>query len=274
MARYGWLLLWLCVTTGAVAAQSAGEDVAGSASETANDVPAANPGRPTVSTPATITPAGYFQFETGVMGAWTSPEFSSQFNVNEVINFSVSRWLELVAAAVPYEHAVSDGQTFNGTGGFGLGAQAVVHHGEGANPTVAVAYLGTVVDGNTPNLDIGSFRHAAVLLISADLKGFHVDNNYVFDMDEQAGVRRAEYGQTLSVSHALGRGFGLSGEIWHFTQPFLNSNCVGTLWAVNYNAKKNLVFDAGFNRGLTSTSTRWEVFAGFTYLLPRKVTLW
>jgi len=227
MARYGWLLLWLCVTTGAVAAQSAGEDVAGSASETANDVPAANPGRPTVSTPATITPAGYFQFETGVMAAWTSPEFSSQFNVNEVIKFSVSRWLELVAAAVPYEHAVSDGQTFNGTGGFGLGAQAVVHHGEGANPTVAVAYLGTVVDGNTPNLDIGSFRHAAVLLISADLKGFHVD-----------------------------------------------SNCVGTLWAVNYNAKKNLVFDAGFNRGLTSTSTRWEVFAGFTYLLPRKVTLW
>jgi hypothetical protein len=68
----------------------------------ATDEPIANPGRPTVSTPATITPVGYFQFETGVMGAWDSPEFSSQFNVNEVIKFSVSRWLELIAASAPY----------------------------------------------------------------------------------------------------------------------------------------------------------------------------
>ena len=35
----------------------------------------ANPGRPTVSTPATLTPVGYLQFETGVLGASHSPEF-------------------------------------------------------------------------------------------------------------------------------------------------------------------------------------------------------
>jgi hypothetical protein len=29
----------------------------------------ANPGRPTVSTPATLTPPGYLQFETGSLGA-------------------------------------------------------------------------------------------------------------------------------------------------------------------------------------------------------------
>ena len=148
-----------------------------------------------------------------------------------------------------------------------------MHHGEGANPTIALGYLGTVVDGNTPDLDIGSFRDAAVLLISGDVRGFHFDNNYLFDLVEQDGVRRGEFGQTLSVSHPLGKGFGLSGEIWHFTQPFLNSNCIGNLWAVNYNAKKNLVFDAGFNHGFTSTSTKWEAFAGFTYVLPKRVKL-
>jgi len=42
---------------------------------------------------------------------------------------------------------------------------------------------------------------------------------------------------------------------------------------VNYNAKKNLVFDAAFNRGLTGTSTRWELLTGFTYLLPHKIRL-
>jgi hypothetical protein len=31
--------------------------------------------------------------------------------------------------------------------------------------------------------------------------------------------------------------------------------------------------DGGFNRGLTSTSTEWEAFVGFTYLLPYKIRL-
>ena len=144
----------------------------GPSTSVAAEEPVANPGRPTVATPATLTPVGYFQFESGVMGAWNSLEFSSQFNFNEVIKFSVSRWVELVAASAPYVHAASDGQTLNGTGGFGPGAQVVLHHGEGANPTVALGYLGAVVNGNTPDLDIGSFRNSALLLMSNDVKGF------------------------------------------------------------------------------------------------------
>jgi hypothetical protein len=45
----------------------------------------------------------------------------------------------------------------------------------------------------------------------------------------------------------------------------------GNLWALSYNATKDLVFDAGFDRGLTNTSTQWEVFAGFTYLVPHRM---
>jgi len=54
-----------------------------------SDAPIANPGRPTVSTPATLTPVGYVQFETGVLSAWRSPDFSSQTSMNEVVKFSV-----------------------------------------------------------------------------------------------------------------------------------------------------------------------------------------
>jgi hypothetical protein len=54
------------------------------------DEPEANPGRPTVSTLATLTPVGYLQFETGVLGANHSPEFSSRYDFNEVIKLSVS----------------------------------------------------------------------------------------------------------------------------------------------------------------------------------------
>ena len=41
-------------------------------------VPQANPGRPTVSTPATLTPVGYLQFETGILGAINSTEFETR----------------------------------------------------------------------------------------------------------------------------------------------------------------------------------------------------
>ena len=48
-------------------------------------------------------------------------------------------------------------------------------------------------------------------------------------------------------------------------------NAVGNLWEVSYSVRRNLVVDAGFNRGLTSSSTQWEGFAGFTYLLPHRL---
>ena len=84
-------------------------------------------------------------------------------------------------------------------------------------------------------------------------------------------MRRCQFGQPLTISHPFLHRFTLSAEIWHFTQPFLKSNAVGNLWAVSYSARKTLVLDAGFNRGLTGTSTKWEAFVGFTYLLPHRL---
>lgn len=233
--------------------------------------PAANPGRPTVATPATLTPVGYLQFETGFLAATNSPEFSHQSSLNEVMKFSVSRRIELLAVNGPFAYSRVEGQSENGTGGLSLGVQGVLYHGEGPRPTVAVSYLRLVYGGDTPDLDIGSARNSAVLLVSADVKGFHYDFNYFLNEAVDAPVHRAQFGETLSVSHPITKKFGLSGEIWHFTQPFLRGHTVGNLWALNYNPRKNLVFDIGFNRGFTRTSTRWEGFIGFTYLLPHKL---
>jgi hypothetical protein len=236
------------------------------------EIPEANPGRPTVSTPATLTPVGYLQFETGALAAWHSSEFSRQTSFTEVIKFSVLPRVQFLAAANPFAH--SDTQPNNGTGDTLLGIQGVVHNGEGLVPTFALSYFGLVRSGNAPNLDIGSTNNSATVLISADVKKFHYDTNYLFNeaVGDQ-GIRRIQFGQTLSVSHPLGGKFGACGEIWHFTQPFVRGEAVGNLWAVNYNAKRNLVLDAALDRGLTSTSTRWEFLAGFTYLLPRRIDL-
>jgi len=230
--------------------------------------PEANPGRPTVSTPATLTPVGYLQFETGLSAANHSPEFSSRFAPGEVLKFSVHPRLEFLASSEPVVHFRAAGQTANRVAEVFLGAQAVISPGEGAKPTIAVSYFHRVYDGGAPEFDFGSPANSALLLASADVKGFHYDANAMFNELTEGTVRRAQFGQSLTISHPLPHKFTLSGEIWHFTQPFLRGNAIGNLWAVSYAVRKTLVLDAGYNRGLTSSSTRWEAFLGFTYLLP------
>ena len=237
----------------------------------APNAPTANPGRPTISTPATLPPAGYFQFESGFLAAWHSPEFTSQSSFDEVIKFSPLSRVELLASFEPVarSHVASERQTV--AGDISLGLQGIVYPGEGARPTIALSYFHRVYSGPALNLDIGSASNSLLLLASADIKGFHYDTNYIFNETTNGAVRRAQFGQTLSISHALPWKLGLSGEIWHFTQPFLSGHAVGNLWALNYNLRPNLVLDGGFDRGLTNTSTRWEAFAGFTYLLPKRI---
>jgi hypothetical protein len=242
-----------------------------SAQSPAGQEPEANPGRPTVSTPATLTPVGYLQFETGLSAANHSPEFSSRFAPNEVLKFSVHPRLEFLASSEPVVHYRAAGQTANGVAEVFLGAQAVLRPGEGAKPTLAVSYFHRMYDGGAPEFDIGSSANSVMLLASADVKGFHYDANAMFNELTDGPARRAQFGQSLTISHSLTHKFTLSGEIWHFTQPFLRGNAVGNLWAVSYAPRKTLVLDVGFNRGLTDTSTRWEAFVGFTYLLPRRL---
>ncbi len=236
-----------------------------------DDEPQANPGRPTVSTPATLTPVGYLQFETGVLGASDSPELSTQVGFGEVIKLTVTPRLELLAAAQPVAYSTSHGMGSNNAGDASFGAQAVIFPGEGATPTVAVSYFHRAYDGDAPDLDVGSPVNSGLLLVSADVKGFHYDANAMLNELIEGPVRRAQFGQSLSISHPIVGKFSLTGELWHFTQPFLRGNAVGNLWAVGYTARRTLVLDAGFDHGFTSTSTQWEAFAGFTYLLPHRL---
>lgn len=237
----------------------------------AQEVPAANPGRPTVATPATLTPVGYLQFETGGIYAASSAEFSSQSAINLVAKLAVASRLQLFALTQPVAVSNDPNGGETQTGDVFAGMQAVVVPGEGAHPTVSLSYIGRTYEGPSPNTDIGTFRHCAMLLVSDDLGGFHFDiNGMVTEQTDDARLRRAQFGQTLSVSHSLVQ-FTVAGELWHFTQPLTRGNAVGNLWALSRAVRPNLVIDAGLDRGLTSSSTQWEGFAGITYLLPHRL---
>jgi hypothetical protein len=233
-------------------------------------VPEANPARPTVSTPATLTPAGYLQFETGSLGATTSPEFDTRAGINQVTKLTVLPRLEFFVQTEPYIHSSFDSDKEIHPGEVFVGTQAVLMQGDDARPTISVSYIRRLYESPAPELDLGTFRESGAILVSQDVAGFHYDGNLVVTEQTQSGVRRAQLGQTLSISHPLKK-FAISGEIWHFTQPFLRANAIGNLWAISYPLRKNLAFDAGFDHGLTTTSTHWEAFIGVTYLLPHRL---
>jgi hypothetical protein len=255
-------------------------------------VPEAYPGRPTISNPAHIPPVGHLQFEQGFLQANESPSaLSGQFSLAQTLRLSVHPRLMLQFASQPLAVSAqppdSGGPASRETdpGDLGVGVQALAFRGRGFAPAVAFAYQRRVRGGTAPDIDIGGFSQSAILLVSGDIGAFHYDSNYI--VSEQGDtVRRAQFGQTLSVTHALfpvllHGNLTLSGELWHFTQPLVattrdgraspRSNAVGNLWALAYTLRPNLVLDAGFDRGLTSTSTAWEGFSGFTYLLPHRL---
>jgi hypothetical protein len=233
-------------------------------------VPEANPGRPTVSTPATLTPVGYLQFENGTLFAEDSTEFSKRLGIGQVTKLSVLPRLQLFLQSEPLAISQSKDQTAVHEGEVFVGLQSVLFIGGESRPTVAISYIRRVHASIAPELDIGTFRQSTSILLSENLLGFHFDGNGILAEQVQGNVRRAQFGQTLSISHSLGK-FTISGEVWHFSQPFENGNTVGNLWAVSRALRKNLVVDAGFNHGLTKTSTKWEAFVGFTYLLPQRL---
>ena len=242
----------------------------GAAQSGSSAVPDANPGRPTVSTPATLPPVGYLQFENGTLFAEHSTEFSNRFGVSQVTKLAVLPRLELFLQSEPLAISHSEDQTAVHEGEVFAGLQGVLFSGSDSRPTLSVSYIRRVHASVAPELDIGTFRQSGLFLVSDNVHGFHIDMNGIVAEQAKGSVRRAQFGQTLSISHPLKK-LTISGEIWHFSQPFERSNAVGNLWAVSYPVRKNLVVDGGFNHGLTKTSTQWEFFSGFTYVLPHRL---
>jgi hypothetical protein len=263
------------------------------AQQVPDTTPAAVPARPTVTNPANIPPPGYLQFEQGTVEATDSlgqPAIDRQFSIVQTTKLALTPRIMIQAADQPFAHtSFASGPPSGDTGDLLLGAQVLltdVDESASRKPTIAFGYNGRVRIGTSADLDIGSFSQGGLALISGGLFGFHYDTNFI--LNEQLGhnaaeaeVRRAQFGQSISLSRQLTKLLSLSGELWHFTQPLVTSsrsgkpvnraNAAGILFAVGYTLRPNLVFDAGFDHGLTSTSTSWESLVGFTYLLPQRL---
>lgn len=240
--------------------------------QSAANLPAANPARPTVSTPATLTPVGYLQFENGTLYADGSPSLTAQFSLNQATRLAVTQRVQFFSLWQPMARSSRSSQADNQDepGGESLGLQTVLFPGRGPRPTVSASYIRSIYGGKAPDLDIGSSLQEALVLFSLDIGKYHADINGLVDEQRGTGFRRAQYGQTIAVSRSFGR-WTPAGEFWHFTQPLTRGNAAGDLWSLSYAERPNLVFDAGIDHRLTHTATQWEGFVGFTYLLPHRL---
>jgi hypothetical protein len=138
---------------------------------------------------------------------------------------------------------------------------------------VSVSYFRRLYGSHAPGLDIGTNRQSMQLLASFDVRRFDVDTNAVVteQISDQPAVHRAQFGQTLSISHLLHGHLGLSGELVALLSAIFKSNSAGLLLALSYAVNRLLLLDGGFNRGLTGSSTRWEGFVGLTYLFLKRL---
>jgi hypothetical protein len=149
----------------------------GFAQSTTNSAPEVNPGRPTVSTPATLTPVGYLQFENGTLFAEHSVEFSQRFGTSQVTKLTVHPRLELFLQSEPLAISQSEAKMAIHEGEVFVGTQGVLVDGDESRPTVSVRYIPRVHVSAAPELDIGTFQQSGLILLSEDVHGFHVDTN-------------------------------------------------------------------------------------------------
>ena len=273
--------------------------------------PTANPARPTMTNPATLPPVGYLQLEQGYLGSFDSPATDSQHGVNLVAKMAVHSHLMLEVQAQPWARSREIGEAApeNGTGDVMAGGQVVLYNPpessdgavkndvhrhayvRSATPTISLAYLNRVHSGSTPDIDIGSQSRTLVALFSGHAPGLDVHYDINVIASEQPGIstepdghmiRRAQFGQTFSVDRPLGTdALQFSLELYHFSQPLVHAsadgrgvvraNMVDGLFALSYSVRPNIVLDGGFAHGFTSTSTRWQSFAGVTYVLPQRL---
>src|ERR1700745_1341313 len=132
----------------------------------AASVPEANPGRPTGSTPATLTPVGYIQFENGALFAEDSTEFSKRTGSDQAPKLSVLRRLELFLQSEPLAISQSEDRTAVHEGEVFAGVQSVLLFGGQSRPTVSISYVRRVHVSVAPELDIGTFRQSGLFLLS------------------------------------------------------------------------------------------------------------
>jgi len=159
--------------------------------------PAANPGRPTVSTPADPHSGGISPVRKAGAGRATFAGIRRRTASTRSFKFCAAEALQFIVQTGAAGRFPIWATIFPATqAGFSLGNAGVwLDAGQGHRPTIS-ATIPLAVYGERPDLDIGSSRNSAIILLSTGLGKFHIVrticSNEQIDQAVHSGTVRAE----------------------------------------------------------------------------------
>ncbi len=225
------------------------------------------PYRPTVSTPAQLSAAGWLEGEFGGLDT-AGPGRERMASIPYALKLGFSPDWGIRVSGNAYMSATDDG----GATSRGIGDTSLIAKRRfGIDDASAFGLEFSALAPSAPAA-IGNGRPAygATGIYSLDFGGgYHTDVNlFLTRLGGSDTVSPWQSGYALALSHPLGKVWGLFGEFSGFHQRGL-PDTDQFLGGATYNVSKRLVIDMGAEAGLTRASPRWGVFSGFTVLIGR-----
>ncbi len=226
----------------------------------------ATPYRPTVSNPADLSAAGFFEVEAGWQRSTGSSEAAKQSSLPWLLKYAFSdRFGLLVGGEAALSVTDDAGDTLRGNGDTTLTAKFKFPYNEstawGLEATRKFPTASTGLGTDKADWILNGIYSIAVAEYAIDI------NLGVTRLGlQESGLARQEYSWALGAAHELAGAWGAALELagtWRegaaSTRQFLA--------AVSYTLSANTVLDIGTAWGLNNASADSTVFAGFTRLL-------
>ena len=230
-----------------------------------------NPNRPTFATPARTTQEGALELEAGLQRTLFKDGSASDFEpfllkLGQTARFEWRLgWNGYLVQTAP------DGARTRGLSDPALGFQwhPLDQDRFGIDGAIGYAHKFATADA-AEGLGTGHADDTLTLLASRDLGPIHVDVNYLHGWIGQGGGRRAgQDSGTASASWALAGPWGMGVELYTLGPlPGLRRDTALLAYG-SYALSSRVVFDAGFDRGLSKDAPRWNLFCGVTCGLAR-----
>jgi hypothetical protein len=235
--------------------------------ESADELPAVTPYRPSVSTPAALSAPGWLEFEAGALAIrGDGPVRRDSLPATLKLAFDPDWGLRLGAEAWVSQTDASNRST-SGPGD----ASVVVKRRFAVDPAQAFGLeLGVSLPTGAAGVGGATAAWSVNGIYSADLGSLHTDLNLAATRIGAPGdgVSRLQKLWAASLSGPLGPRWGLLGEFSGTGQHGAAATSQ-LLVAATCNVSRRLVLDAGLARSLRSDGAQKSVFIGLTALGPR-----
>jgi hypothetical protein len=232
-----------------------------------DDQPSVTPYRPSVSTPAALSAAGWLEIEAGALHARGSgSERRDSLPYTLKLAFTPD-WGVRLGGDAWVRQTDETGQRLQGGGDGSI----VLKRRFAVNDFSAFGLeAGATLPFGRRGISSGKSDYSLNAIYSADIGEYHTDLNLVSTRigAVDAGVSRAQTLWAASLSKALTERWGIVGEL-SGTRQRGTDGTGQVLFAASYAVTKTLVLDAGFARSIRSGVPDGSVFAGLTMLIGR-----